>query len=535
MEHDAGGELAAGSGAVSGGVERVGGLGVGVVVEEPVERGERVGVGLAGCPTRWRDGDGEAGGLPAAEADVEVDLVGLVEGDVVDDEPDHPFAFPLRGGGVGPQPGEVGGQRTDLGLLLVAEHGVGLPGPVVGVLGVAQGPKRVVPVGFEAVGDEPIVGIDRQVAPPGGLGTVTGAFDVGGAQPVGFGGASGEFGLDAQGDLERERGEGVQHERGDGGIDTGAGHALAARGAVLDRCGHALVVGMFHTAAGVVAHGHPLPAAAAHREALEQRRSFAWRTGGPVGAVRGGVAEEAGLVDLERLPGDVAGMGVADQRGPLLPRERLEAAGAIGAETFAASSVSERAGVAGVVQGAQHPPVLQRGPGQFALVRPGADPHREVQLLIGEDLHDHAGGAGRGEGVEQQPDGLLHAEVGVEHDLVGRVVDQPDGQGQFEFTAPGLGQLPAPQPCADEVQLGLLCGLARYADLGRKAAVQRRFRPQVFGIMVAGVGVVRLGSLIRMERRGLWRPNRHGRGSRARLHRTRKSFAASWSRRVTRC
>ena len=33
----------------------------------------------------------------AAEADVDVDLVGLVEGDVLDQQPCDPFAFPLRG------------------------------------------------------------------------------------------------------------------------------------------------------------------------------------------------------------------------------------------------------------------------------------------------------------------------------------------------------------------------------------------------------------------------------------------------------
>ena len=50
FEHDAGGERLALAGTVSVGVERVGGLGVGVGVEEPIERGEGVGVGLADLP-----------------------------------------------------------------------------------------------------------------------------------------------------------------------------------------------------------------------------------------------------------------------------------------------------------------------------------------------------------------------------------------------------------------------------------------------------------------------------------------------------
>ena len=66
------------------GVELGGDFGIGVVVEQPVELRERVGVGLAQVPRAGWDRDREAGGLAAAEADVEVDLVGSVEGDVVD-------------------------------------------------------------------------------------------------------------------------------------------------------------------------------------------------------------------------------------------------------------------------------------------------------------------------------------------------------------------------------------------------------------------------------------------------------------------
>ncbi len=56
-------------------------------------------------------------------------------------------------------------------------------------------------------------------------------------------------------------------------------------------------------------------------------------------------------------------------------------------EAFAAAAEGERAGVAGVVQGAQDPPVLQRHPGQLALVGPGTDPHREEQPFGVELLH----------------------------------------------------------------------------------------------------------------------------------------------------
>ena len=97
-----------------------------------------------------------------------------------------------------------------------------------GRLQLAEG---VVPVGFEAVGDEPVVGVDGEVAAAGQVGVVAGAFDVAAAQRVGFVGAGFEFGLHGEGDLEGERGDGVEQQLADGGVDAGAGDGLAARAA----------------------------------------------------------------------------------------------------------------------------------------------------------------------------------------------------------------------------------------------------------------------------------------------------------------
>ena len=77
-------------------VEGVGGVGVGVVIEEPVEQCERVGVGLAGLPGLEWDRGGEAGGLAAFEPDV--NLGGafrrhLDEGDILDDVGKQSLAF----------------------------------------------------------------------------------------------------------------------------------------------------------------------------------------------------------------------------------------------------------------------------------------------------------------------------------------------------------------------------------------------------------------------------------------------------------
>ena len=208
----------------------------------------------------------------------------------------------------------------------------------------------------------------------------------------------------------------------------------------------------------MVAHRHPAPAAPADGQALQQGGSFPGGAGGAVGAVRGGVAQQQFLVGFVLVPADVAGVGVGDQRDPLLAGQGVEGLLAVGAEAFAAATVGECAGVAGVVQGAQHPPVLQRHPGQLALAGAGAHPHREQPLVGVELLHGRARRAGAGEQAEQVPDGLLHTGIRVEHDLAGRVVDQPDRQSHLQFAAAGLGPLPAHQPGPDEVQFGLAHG-----------------------------------------------------------------------------
>src|SRR5882757_1486060 len=121
VHDDACGERFVLAGAVTGGVECVGGLGVSVGVEEPME----LGAGLAGLPGCGWDRDDEAVCLSAAEADVQVDAIGLVQGDVVDQQADHAFAVALVGMWVGPEGGEICCQGTDSVLELVGEGGCG--------------------------------------------------------------------------------------------------------------------------------------------------------------------------------------------------------------------------------------------------------------------------------------------------------------------------------------------------------------------------------------------------------------------------
>jgi hypothetical protein len=90
-----------------------------------MELGDGVGAGLAGLPGCGWDRHGEAVGLSAAQAHVQVDAIGLVQGDVVDQQADHAFAVALLGMWVGPECGEICCQRTDSVLEFVGEGGCG--------------------------------------------------------------------------------------------------------------------------------------------------------------------------------------------------------------------------------------------------------------------------------------------------------------------------------------------------------------------------------------------------------------------------
>jgi hypothetical protein len=206
----------------------------------------------------------------------------------------------------------------------------------------------------------------------------------------------------------------------------------------------------------VVADGHPLSALAADHQALQQRGSLAGGAGAALLPAGGGVGGERGLVALVLLEGDVPGVRVFDQHGPLIARLVHGAAVPVDAGDLAASAVEVGAGVTRVVQHEQRLVVAQRLPVQLAGVRPaGGVVAGERQLLRCERLDHRRCRTGRLERLEQVGERLAHAGVGIERDSAGGVIDQPDGQAHGELPAPGLGEQSALQSGADEVQLGL--------------------------------------------------------------------------------
>src|SRR5262249_25143653 len=117
---------------------------------------------------------------------------------------------------------------------------------------------------------------------------------------------------------------------------------------------------------GMVADRHPLPAAAADDQALQEGGSFPGRTLPPVSAVGLGALPQPWLAALMWLPGDVAPMRAGQQGLPLFRWQAAATVMAILALAGAGTAVEEGAGITGVVQDLQGPRLDQRSPDQLA-------------------------------------------------------------------------------------------------------------------------------------------------------------------------
>jgi len=357
---DEGGERVAHDGLQATGVEDGGDLTVVMGVEQLVDRGEDLRTSAPQVGSRKANRHPKCGRLAGAQPQADGDLTVLTcKGDVLDDEPGHALALPLRGAGVGPQGGEVGGERGDAGAVGLGEPSRPAATAFVVLLGGGEGAQRLVPVGLQAGGHEPVVGIHAEVASAGRLRGVAGPLDVLAPKGVGLAGTGLELGMHRQGDLQGERGDAVQQQLADCGVHSGAVDPGAQFDAALDRVALAEVLRDQPAVTGVVAHRHPPAAPSADGHALQEGGSLPRRAGPPVLPAGLRALGQAGEVGLVAGPGDVAGMRVGDEGCPLVTGHQQVASLAVGEAPFTPATVGEGTGVARVVQDVQHPVVFQ--------------------------------------------------------------------------------------------------------------------------------------------------------------------------------
>ncbi len=235
------------------------------------------------------------------------------------------------------------------------------------------------------------------------------------------------------------------------------------------------------TGAALVAHRHPLAAAAADHQPGQQGRAVAHRTHAlracPVGVHPLQVPLVLGEADVGRKPA----------RQPDQPiRTRLSHPAGGGPTRLASPRVASAATIGvdpSVGRVAQH--VLHRGaagppPLQLPPIGSLPQPHPQLDPVIGQKAQHRIDRAELVEQVEDQPHHGLDLLVGVQHDLGQTGGVHTDRQRHGQRPTAGLGHPPRPHPLLEQMQL---C----FAD--------RSFQPQQQPVVVLGrvVDPIRVG------------------------------------------
>jgi hypothetical protein len=211
-------------------------------------------------------------------------------------------------------------ERQDRRPLAVGE-GLGPGGLAAGQLGLGVGElaERVFPLGFQAAGDQPVVGVDGAVAALGPGGVVAGLLGLAAVlvqrRVVAV--------LDLLGGLQagaqRHRLESGQECPGDGGVDALPADAHVPGATAVDQLGGAVAVVVRHASGRAGVEDRQLAAAcAAGRQALQQRAAFPDRAGARLAGLRADVGADAGLVGLVGVPVGEPGVVIGDEDLPLV-------------------------------------------------------------------------------------------------------------------------------------------------------------------------------------------------------------------------
>ncbi len=303
----------AGGGGETFGVEPVGDLVVGEVLDELAQAvGDVGGRGSAVARARDVERSGSAG-VPTDE-DAAVAWAGEgIQGNIGDQAAQQ--AFTLCGGSFEPQGRQIGDEGQD-GLAVGCGEGLELARLGLGPFFFKgfELAQADFPILFERSGDQAVVGIDALEAAAGEIGFVASAFQA--LAPLGEQGLA--VGIDlvegSQGSLQAGGLNRLEEELLDEGVDVSQGEGLAAfvgvlQGGVVADVGGGVGVVDVQQAAAACTDGN----------ALQESRAGAGSAAFPQDALR--IECQTLLVALESLPGDVAGERIWVQHGPFCLRD----------------------------------------------------------------------------------------------------------------------------------------------------------------------------------------------------------------------
>ena len=234
----------------------------------------------------------------------------------------------------------------------------------------AASAQPLIPVRFQCIGHQAIIGIDLEEAALGKIRFVARTLYVLSSQPVRFLVAVREFLLHSERDFVGQRRHCRDDDVADCRVECAAIHRLTQTAfASLQRAPAAPVGRYALIVMRMVADRHAFTAGSADHKSLQQCRALACPSTPPLGAPGDRIALHALEVRPILFLGNVTRMHDV-QQDPLLAGHQTRAYLAIGQPTLFGATEDEGAGVAWVVYDLPLTAVKQLGPDQLALVHP---------------------------------------------------------------------------------------------------------------------------------------------------------------------
>src|SRR6266699_1335839 len=187
----------------------------------------------------------------------------------------------------------------------------------------------------------------------------------------------------------------------------------------------------------------------------EPRWSFARGAVAPIFSVGGTIFSQLAQVGFVLFPGDVSGMGIADEKRPLLLGDQCGRKRPI--RTFAGmrAPIAESAGIAGIAQDLAGRVVDQRRPMALPFMGSGANMARKEQPLGAKEPHRPPGRSNAFERREQETKSLLDlGESRQDHRAI-LSVGQANRQRHLQGATLRLVENPTSQARLEHMELGL--------------------------------------------------------------------------------
>jgi len=160
-----------------------------------------------GCPPQigstQRQGSFQLSRGAALPADLDSDYLLAYKSHILDEQPEHPFAFPGRRSRIVPHTRQIGYQLLNaLPVLGAHDRRLGLGRPGVLLLSLGELPQSVVPLSLEAICHKPVFGTHEHVLLLRKLRLLSGSLDLSAVQAIDLGLASTQLLEDLQGYLD---------------------------------------------------------------------------------------------------------------------------------------------------------------------------------------------------------------------------------------------------------------------------------------------------------------------------------------------